>query len=63
MTLEITQLDAGFVRHKKTRRYHAILKYGDERLISKESFETPEQAIDYVKQWADEIGGDYTPVQ
>jgi hypothetical protein len=56
-------IDAGYVRSKRTGRYHAVLKDRDETVVSEQSFVSPEDALVFLKQWADEQGIEYRPLQ
>jgi hypothetical protein len=60
---EIEWLDAGYIRSKRTGRWHAIVKYGEEAIVSKQSFETREEVLVFLKKLSERVGGRYRPVQ
>jgi hypothetical protein len=60
---EIEWLSAGYVRSKRTGRWHAVVKQGDEAVVSEQSFETREEVLTYLKQIVARGGGIYRPLQ
>jgi hypothetical protein len=60
---EIEWLGAGYVRSKRTGRWHAVVKQGDEAVVSEQSFETREEVLTYLKQIVARSGGIYRPLQ
>jgi hypothetical protein len=60
---EIAWLSAGYVRSKRTGRWHAVLKDGDEAVVSEQSFETREDVLVFLKELAEERGALYRPIQ
>jgi hypothetical protein len=60
---EIEWLSAGYVRSKRTGRWHAVVKQGDEAVVSEQSFETREEVLTYLKQIVARSGGIYRPLQ
>jgi hypothetical protein len=56
-------LDAGYIRSKRTGRWHAVFKDGDEIVITKQSFATREEVLVFLKKFSEEMGGDYRPLQ
>jgi hypothetical protein len=60
---EIEWLNAGYVRSKRTGRWHAVVKYGEEAVVSEQSFETREEVLTYLKQIVARSGGIYRPLQ
>jgi hypothetical protein len=56
-------MDAGYVRSKRTGRWHAVLKDGEEIVVSERSFETREDVLVFLKQWAKEQDVEYRPLQ
>jgi hypothetical protein len=60
---EIAWLNAGYVRSKRTGRWHAVVKYGDEAVVSEQSFETREDVLAFLKEFAEERGALYRPIQ
>jgi hypothetical protein len=61
---EVEWLNAGFARNKKTGRWHAVFKdeHG-EMVVTEQSFETREKAVEFLKEFSERIGGDYRPIQ
>jgi hypothetical protein len=60
---EIAWLNAGYIRSKRTGRWHAVVKYGDEMVMSEQSFETREEVLTFLKEFAEERGALYRPIQ
>jgi hypothetical protein len=60
---EVEWISAGYVRSKRTGRWHAVMKYDDEMVVSENSFETREEVLMYLKQIAERCGGHYRPIQ
>jgi hypothetical protein len=60
---EVEWLSAGIVRSKHTGRWHAVVKYGDEAVVSQQSFETREDVLVFLKELSDRVGGYYCPIQ
>jgi hypothetical protein len=60
---EIEWITAGYIRSKRTGRWHAVLKDGDEMLMSEQSFETREEALAFLKEFAEARGALYRPIQ
>jgi hypothetical protein len=60
---EIAWLNAGYIRSKRTGRWHAVVKYGDETVVSEQSFETREEVLVFLKEFAEERGALYRPIQ
>jgi hypothetical protein len=56
-------MDAGYVRSKRTGRWHAVLKDADETVVSERSFGTREEVLVFLKRWANEQGIEYRPLQ
>jgi hypothetical protein len=56
-------MDAGYVRSKRTGRWHAVLRDAEEVVVSEQSFATPEEVLVFLKQWAKEQGVEYRPLQ
>jgi hypothetical protein len=56
-------MEAGYVRSKRTGRWHAVLKDGEETVVSEQSFATREDVLVFLKQWANEQGVEYRPLQ
>jgi hypothetical protein len=59
----ITWLSAGYVRSKRTGRWHAVVMQGDEAVVSEQSFETREDVLVFLKEFAEERGAFYRPIQ
>jgi hypothetical protein len=60
---EVEWLSAGYVRSKHTGRWHAVVKYGEEAVVSEQSFETREDVLVFLKEFAEERGALYRPTQ
>jgi hypothetical protein len=60
---EVEWLDAGYIRNKRTGRWHAVVKHGNEMVMSDESFETREEVLAFLKQLSERVGGRYRPLQ
>ena len=43
-------IDGGYARSSVTKKWHAILKLGDEMVLSEESFDTKEEAAEHLAQ-------------
>jgi hypothetical protein len=61
--LEVEWLSAGYIRSKRTGRWHAVLKQGDDMVMSEQSFKTREEALVFLKRFAEERGALYRPLQ
>ena len=61
--LEVEWLSAGYIRSKRTGRWHAVLKQGDDMVMSEQSFKTREEALVFLKRFAEERGALYRPPQ
>jgi hypothetical protein len=55
--------DGGYIRNKKTRRWHAVVRLRDEIIISEASFATREEALEHLKLSTEELGAQYSPIQ
>jgi hypothetical protein len=55
--------NAGYIRNKKTGRWHAAIQLDDEVIISDQSFATREEVLAGLKEWAESIGGRCRPRQ
>jgi hypothetical protein len=56
-------MHAGYIRSKRTGRWHAVLKDADETVISEQSFASPEDVLVFLKRWAKEQDVEYRPLQ
>jgi hypothetical protein len=59
----IEWLSAGYARNKQTGRWHAVVKYEDEIVLSERSFETREEVLVFLKELSERVGGRYRPIQ
>jgi hypothetical protein len=60
---EIEWLSAGYIRNKQTGRWHAVVKYDEEVVVSDQSFATREEVLVFLKDLSERAGGLYRPIQ